>query len=158
MRSTAGCSFDNLDESPPHEFSAALKELAYVLQTSLTISYSYLSRPAGFKLYIPLQLLPMVTWIGTPAFRRTIVELIPSTNVKSVIKLIDIMHTTAYSVFLSKQEAMKRGEDAGKDVTSILRKCTLIYIITLPSFPSSQSEQTPMPLKKIVSPKMRLSL
>lgn len=96
-----------------------------------------------FKLYIPLVLLPMVTWIGTPAFRRTILELIPSTNVKSAIKMVDIMYKTSCNVLRSKQEAMQQGDEAvlnqpgaGKDITSVLGGCIFTCIITLPSFPS----------------------
>ncbi|KAF7974851.1 hypothetical protein HWV62_11087, partial [Athelia sp. TMB] len=98
-QSGIGYSFDNLDEGPPHPYSLAVKSLAF------------------------LPLLPYVSELGTPAFRRALVERIPSEDVQNVRRIVDMMEEVSRDIVHSKQR--NNGDasgqvGAGKDIMSIL--------------------------------------
>jgi hypothetical protein len=77
-------------------------------------------------------LIPIVSKIGTPRFRRAIVDLIPSEVIKRLRDIVDIFHETSVEILESKKEALRKGDKAlaaqigqGKDVISIL--CTISF-------------------------------
>jgi len=112
-RSGLGYSFDNLSEnSVPHRFVGAVKELL-----PLSFKYSFLQS----------RLMPRASKIGTPRFRRAIVDLIPSEAIKRLREIVDIFHDTSVELIESKKEALRKGDQAlaaqigqGKDILSIL--------------------------------------
>lgn len=73
-------------------------------------------------------ILPTIVRIGTPAFRRKVVEWLPLKIVQEAIEVIDIMHEESISIYNSKKTALAEEEEAvvqqsgkGKDILSILR-------------------------------------
>ncbi|KAF7965105.1 hypothetical protein HWV62_45577 [Athelia sp. TMB] len=100
-QSGLGYSFDNLDDGPAHPYSLAIKNFILTL------------------------LLPYVSEVGPPALRRMLLKCIPSANVQSVRRMVDLMDKTSREVILSNQ---RNNEDAsekvagGKDIMSILLK------------------------------------
>ncbi|KAF7969442.1 hypothetical protein HWV62_27339 [Athelia sp. TMB] len=106
-QSGIGYSFDNLDEGPPHPYSLAVKSLV----------------PTVTRLQALLPLLPYVSELGTPAFRRALVERIPSEDVQNVRRIVDMMEEVSRDIVHSKQR--NNGDasgqvGAGKDIMSIL--------------------------------------
>ena len=78
------------------------------------------SRSAMFLVFINLK-------IGTPRFRRAIVDLIPSKTVMRLRDILDIFHETSVEILEPKKEALRKGDQAlaaqighGKDIISIL--------------------------------------
>ena len=70
---------------------------------------------------------PSLSRIGTPKFRRSVVELIPWKAVQDFIKIVDVMYNTSVGIFESKKKALAEGDEAlatqisqGKDIMSIL--------------------------------------
>jgi hypothetical protein len=72
-----------------------------------------------------LPLLPFARTIGSPAFQRFMINIIPSSAFHKIRDMIDIMDSTAEQVVTAKKAAHARGELAGKehdgDIMSILR-------------------------------------
>ena len=71
--------------------------------------------------------LPILVHIGTPAFRRRAVELIPLENVQRMRYISDVLHERSVAIFSEKKAALIRGDDAlngeveeGRDIMSIL--------------------------------------
>ncbi|KAF8798335.1 cytochrome P450 [Phlegmacium glaucopus] len=107
-RSGLGYSFDTLaDDSVPHRFADVSKQL--------------------------IELMPIVTKIGTARFRRAIVNLIPLERVKQIRYIIDVCHETSVEIFESKKKALQEGDEAlaaqigrGKDIISILMRANMV--------------------------------
>ncbi|KAI0359045.1 cytochrome P450 [Trametes cingulata] len=106
-----GYSFDPLTEDVADDFATAVKEFF----------------PQLVKSMIPRLLLPLAIKIGSPAFRRRVVELLPSANVQRLKDISDTMHARSLLIFNEKKEALARGDDAvkhqigeGRDIMSIL--------------------------------------
>lgn len=83
-----------------------------------------------FRLLIPRLFLPFLANLGPPSFRRFLLKLIPSADVKKSIEMSDVMHNTSTKIYQSKKDALAKGDDTvieqvgrGKDVMSILRAC-----------------------------------
>ncbi|KZP32004.1 cytochrome P450 [Athelia psychrophila] len=116
-QSGLGHSFEDLGpESRPSEYAYALKNLS----------------PTIMRLPLSRMLLPYVAGWGTPSFRRTIVKMIPVTDLQNTLKMVDTMHKTSIDIFESKKAALARGDQAmvaqvgrGKDLMSILLKANL---------------------------------
>lgn len=90
------------------------------------------------RLPLSRMLLPYVAGWGTPSFRRTIVKMIPVTDLQNTLKMVDTMHKTSIDIFESKKAALARGDQAmvaqvgrGKDLMSILRACHQAHPICL---------------------------
>ena len=71
--------------------------------------------------------------IGTPRFRRAIVDLIPSESVVRLRDIIDTFRETSVEILEAKKEALRRGDQAlaaqigqGKDIISIL--CAISFL------------------------------
>ncbi|TEB40176.1 cytochrome P450 [Coprinellus micaceus] len=74
-------------------------------------------------------ILPLVHNIGTPRFRRWVVDAIPWEPLREMRDISDIMRSTSEEVIGSKRRAMKQGDETvarqvggGKDIISILVK------------------------------------
>lgn len=85
--------------------------------------------PTIGKLELLLNLLPYVSGFATPAIRGWIIRMVPSKNIQTLIKAIDIMDETSKEVFNHKKMALKKGDEAvvhqigeGNDIISILSR------------------------------------
>ena len=84
--------------------------------------------------------IPIVFKIGTTRFRRAIVDLIPSEQVKRIRDIIDVLHKTSVEIIETKKEALREGDQAlaaqvgrGKDIISILSTIPLTSSATVRS-------------------------
>lgn len=87
-----------------------------------------LDRPVLFRLVIIRRILPYISNLGPPSFRRFIVKLIPSSDVQKMRGMVDVMDNTSIKIFQAKKAAWEKGDEAvveqvgrGKDIMSILR-------------------------------------
>ena len=71
-------------------------------------------------------LLPL-SKVGTPKFRRWIVDSIPHKNLHAVRDIVDVIYNTSVEIFEGKKKALEDGDEAlasqvgrGKDIMSIL--------------------------------------
>ncbi|PPR03959.1 hypothetical protein CVT24_008314 [Panaeolus cyanescens] len=110
-----GHSFDDLTQDhSENEFSYALKLLV----------------PTSFKLiFFRVYLLNTSMKIGSPAFRRMLVNLIPYKPFHIMRDLVDTLHNASYSIYQSKKKALFAGDgevvdqiSEGKDILSILMR------------------------------------
>ncbi|KAF9557442.1 cytochrome P450 [Agrocybe pediades] len=117
-QSGLGYTFDELTEtSQPHRYAQAAKQLI-PSQTENTV--------------VIQTILPYITNIGTPKFRRWIVDHFPSKGVKKMRDIVDVLHETSVEIYESKLTAIKKGDEAlaaqigkGKDIISILLKANM---------------------------------
>ena len=73
------------------------------------------------------RILPYLPDIGTPAFRRKMMEWVPHEGVQRIKAIIDTIHKRSLEIYRSKQRALELGDEAvvkqvgeGKDIMSIL--------------------------------------
>jgi len=86
-------------------------------------------RPVAFKLlFLRMYLTPLVR-LGTPKFRRFIMDLLPWKTLHQLRDITDIMHDISVEIVKSKKRALEDGEEAmagqigkGKDILSILSR------------------------------------
>lgn len=83
--------------------------------------------------------MPMLTRIGTPRFRRWVVERIPSKDVQHLRGIIDTLWRTSTEIIDKKKKALAEGDEAvaaqigrGKDVISILSERAQTFSIFHP--------------------------
>lgn len=88
-----------------------------------------LRSPTNFSLLLPRQFLPLLIKIGSPAFRRFVLELLPFEATKTMLRITNIMDATSRRIFKGKKDALAKGDEAvknqigqGKDIMSILRE------------------------------------
>ncbi|KAI0717428.1 cytochrome P450 [Cerioporus squamosus] len=112
-----GYSFDPLTEDRPDEFANAVKDLF----------------PQLVKTIVPRLLLPYVADLGPAAFRRRVVEVIPSGSIQRLKDISDIMHERSVHIFNEKKAALEKGDDAlkhqvgeGRDIMSILLRANVL--------------------------------
>ncbi|CAK5278811.1 unnamed protein product [Mycena citricolor] len=110
-----GHSFEALEEDrdPNTAFRTALRGLI----------------PTIFSLQIERQILPFILKIGTPGFRRWLVDVTPSRRLHKLRDIVDEMHSTTLAIFESKKKAMLMGDEKvleqvghGRDIVSILMR------------------------------------
>lgn len=65
--------------------------------------------------------------VGSPAFRRFVLKLLPFPDLQKLREIVDLMDKTSVDIFQSKKAAIEKGEEAvlaqigrGKDIMSIL--------------------------------------
>ena len=65
--------------------------------------------------------------IGTPKFRRIIMDILPWKTLHEIRDIVDILHNTTVEIFEAKKKALEEGDEAvtrqigkGKDFMSIL--------------------------------------
>jgi len=98
--------------------------------TLLAVRTKYVFRPAVFKIsFLQMYLAPLVK-LGSPKFRRFILNLIPWKPLHDIRDITDVLHSTAVEIIDSKKRALKDGDEAverqigqGKDILSILSRC-----------------------------------
>lgn len=80
-----------------------------------------------------LLVLPYLSNIGTAAFRRWVIRLIPSKSIQALVEAADIMDESSKKIFDEKKTALKRGDDAvvhqigeGRDILSILSELSYL--------------------------------
>ena len=86
-------------------------------------------RPVIFKMtFLRMYLTPLVR-LGTPKFRRFILDIIPWKTLHQLRDISDVIHNTAVEIVTSKKRALEDGDKAverqigqGKDVLSILSR------------------------------------
>ncbi|KAF7966090.1 hypothetical protein HWV62_40176 [Athelia sp. TMB] len=107
-QSGLGYSFDNLDDGPAHPYSLAIKNFI----------------PTIFRLQSLLLLLPYVSELGPAALRRMVLKFVPSANVQSVRRMVDLMDETSREVLLNQMGDVDVSEKVGggKDIMGILLK------------------------------------
>ncbi|KAJ7488873.1 cytochrome P450 [Mycena latifolia] len=116
-RSGLGYSFDPLTiDCPRNEYAESIKNLMPVLG----------------KMPLVLPLVPFVMKIGTPAFRRWVLDRLPSKALHRVRDMIDLMDNTARDILAGKKAALLRGDfesqeqmETGTDILSILLRSNL---------------------------------
>ncbi|KAF8805234.1 cytochrome P450 [Phlegmacium glaucopus] len=114
-QSGLGYSFDPLTEDGvPHPYSTAAK----------------LFIPTLFKMiFARTYFLSTCLKIGTPKFRRFIMDIFPWKNVHELRDIVDVLHNTSVQIFEEKKKALEEGDEAvtqqigqGKDIMSILMR------------------------------------
>ncbi|KAH7878863.1 cytochrome P450 [Lentinula edodes] len=110
-----GYSFDPMnDEESAHPFSGEMKSL-FPLLTPMMFWFTYV--------------LPLVSNIGPPSFRRYVINILPWKNLHQMRDIADYMYKVATDIFEEKKRALEAGDEAiknqigkGKDVISVLMK------------------------------------
>jgi hypothetical protein len=70
-----------------------------------------------------------VTKLGSPKFRRAIVDLLPWKKLHELRDMVDVMHNTSVEIFEATKRSLEGGADpsrrigGGKDVMSLLCSC-----------------------------------
>ncbi|KAI0768611.1 cytochrome P450 [Trametes elegans] len=112
-----GYSFDPLTEDVADDFAVAVKEFF----------------PQLIRTVIPRMLLPLGLKIGSPAFRRRLVDMLPIPSVQRLKDISDIMHARSVLIYHEKKAALESGDDAvkhqigeGRDIMSILLRENLL--------------------------------
>ncbi|KAG6813897.1 hypothetical protein H0H92_005746 [Tricholoma furcatifolium] len=138
-QSGLGYSFDPLvPDAKPHPFAEAAKAfvsvLTIVMLDSVTNSSSFdIHSPATSKLFFVNQyILPTLIKIGSPQFRRWVLDLLPFKLLHKVRDIIDIWDRTTVEIFEGKKKALREGDEAlakqigqAKDLMSILMKANM---------------------------------
>ncbi|EIW54984.1 cytochrome P450 [Trametes versicolor FP-101664 SS1] len=109
-----GYSFDPLEEDlTPDVYADAIK--AYV--------------PSLYDLSVFRWTLPYLVHIGTPAFRRRVMQWLPMPRLHRLQAVVDTMHRRATEIYREKKARLDKGDEAllqqvgeGKDLMSILLK------------------------------------
>lgn len=101
-----GHSFDPLDSPQNNPYTAAIKELI----------------PTIFSLALLRQFAPFFARLGSPAFRRRLVEWTPNKAVQKVKDISDVMDKTARDILEEKRETLmaEMGLGSQKDIISVL--------------------------------------
>ncbi|KAI0754390.1 cytochrome P450 [Daedaleopsis nitida] len=113
-----GYSFDPLKEDvTPDVYAEAIK--AYV--------------PALYDLSVFRWALPYLSLIGTPAFRRRVLDWIPMKRLHKLKGVVETMHRRAEEIYHEKKALLNKGDEAlllqvgeGKDLMSILLKANTL--------------------------------
>ncbi|KZT70661.1 cytochrome P450 [Daedalea quercina L-15889] len=111
-----GYSFDPLLSAGSNDLAKAIKALF----------------PAVSELGVLRQLTPWLVKLGPACFRRRVVEVLPSKNVKQVVEIVDTMEKTSQEIVETRKALLEKGDQAlagldgaGKDVmTCLLRTNT----------------------------------
>lgn len=92
-------------------------------------------RPTTMQLNILRRIVPYLPDIGSPWFKRKLVEMFPSKNVQKLLYITDLVHEKAVGIYQEKKRMIEQGDEAlkhkvgeGKDLMSILRKSLAITL------------------------------
>ena len=95
--------------------------------TLVVVRTKHIFRPLSFKTRFLQVYLTRLIRIGTPKFRRFILDLIPWKNVHEIRDIANVIQNTAVNIISSKKRAFDDGDEAvarqigqGKDIISIL--------------------------------------
>ncbi|KAJ3823087.1 cytochrome P450 [Lentinula raphanica] len=129
-----GYSFDPLtDEDSAHPYSKVIKELLRVPSTPMKddpqLTQNDFSPTMTRLQFWQFNVLPYISWIGTPSYRRLIVNLLPWRDLHHLRDMVDYMYHVAQTIYEGKKRALEMGDEAvvlqvggGKDVVSVLMK------------------------------------
>ncbi|KAL5482360.1 hypothetical protein ACEPAI_8954 [Sanghuangporus weigelae] len=85
-----------------------------------------------FKTEFPRRFLPWLVKLGPPAFRRKMLECVPSKLIKEFIESIDRLDDYSKSIYEKSKRALEKGDEAllkrigqGKDILSVLLKANM---------------------------------
>ncbi|KAJ2915637.1 hypothetical protein MD484_g4757, partial [Candolleomyces efflorescens] len=118
-QSGLGYSFDSLEEdAPEHPFFTSIQNLGGTIFSG------------------PLAIVRMFCYkfvenIGTPKFRRAVVNLIPWGQLHRARDMVDVMHDTSVEIFEKTKQSLKEGGELssrhgrGKDIMSVLVKANM---------------------------------
>ena len=91
-------------------------------------------RPMQAEVSLLRRLVPYVSDLGPPAFRRWLLDMFPHKGVQKLKSIVDVMHYRSVEIYRSKKEALEKGDEAvaqqigeGRDLMSILRKFMMTY-------------------------------
>jgi hypothetical protein len=92
-----------------------------------------LHRPSVYKLrFVAPFFGPILEKIGTPAFRRFMVDICPWKALHEARDIVDIIHETSLEIYAEKKQALADGDEAvaekygqGKDIMSILMRANM---------------------------------
>jgi len=110
-----GYSFHALDDTKKDSYSETLKRFG----------------PANMSLFLPRQFLPYFVKIGSPKFRRTVLDAVstPWSTLRVLRDSADKLHSISKEIFDTKLAAFEKGDDyvtnqigQGKDILSVLLK------------------------------------
>ena len=113
-----------------------------MFESTLLVSRTkYIFRPVAFKItFLRMYLTPLVK-LGTPKFRRFILNLIPWKPLHQLRDISDVIHNTAVEIVNSKKGALEDGDEAvasqigqGRDILSILSRGSHSSIMHGPHF------------------------
>ena len=78
---------------------------------------------------LPGMLVRYAKWFGPPAFRRRILEKVPSRNVQRLMEIADVLHSRSVLIFNEKKATLHQGGDTvktqigeGWDIMNVLRE------------------------------------
>ena len=84
-------------------------------------------RPTLFPMYILRVLMPQIVKIGSPAFRRWLLEITPYQRLQRLKDITDTLERTVMDILSQKRAALAEGDEAvlrqvgeGKDIMSVL--------------------------------------
>ena len=79
--------------------------------------------------FVSTYFLPTLIRVGSPGFRRFLVNLMPWKSIRELRNISDVLYETSVEIFESKKAALEAGDSAlkqqvgeGKDILSILSK------------------------------------
>ncbi|KAI5118019.1 hypothetical protein M0805_003456 [Coniferiporia weirii] len=111
-----GYTFNALDPNDKNTYSEAIKLVGIT----------------NFRLMFHRQFLPWISNIGSPAFRKKVVQLVPYEATRTLVALVDIMYNTSVDILRGKRRALQEGDEAvqkqigkGKDIMSVLLRANL---------------------------------
>ncbi|OBZ67715.1 hypothetical protein A0H81_12340 [Grifola frondosa] len=111
-----GYSFDPLVRDVPDAFGDAVKSLV----------------PTLFEIAFFRRALPLVPEIGSPAFRRKVLGMLPIKGIQKLLAIVDTIHMRSTEIFVAKKDALLKGDESilqqigeGKDLMSILLKANM---------------------------------
>ena len=86
--------------------------------------------PALFRVSLIRQLAPFISRLGSPAFRRKLVEITPNATVQKIKMMSDVMYDTAKNILRIKKDTFYAHEQTHdpKDIISILRKRVTVFV------------------------------
>ncbi|TEB29194.1 cytochrome P450 [Coprinellus micaceus] len=102
-RAILGYSFDPLDSRVANRYTSAIKELI----------------PTLFSLALVRNFAPFLVKLGPPAFRRWVVERIPSRRVRKVMESSDVMHESARGILDERRAALLSSSRSSSNTTTI---------------------------------------
>ncbi|TFY53271.1 hypothetical protein EVG20_g10195 [Dentipellis fragilis] len=107
-----GYSFDPLDSPSNNPYSKAIRELI----------------PTLFSVSLIRQFAPFIARLGSPSFRRRIVDLTPNGTIQKIKNMSDVMYNTARDILQTKRRGIAEWSYEGpangglRDVVSVLMK------------------------------------
>ncbi len=87
-------------------------------------------------LFLPRQFLPYLIKIGSPKFRRAVVNALPWGALQELTEIVDKLHNISKEIFDDKVTAIEKGDEfvtlqvgQGKDIMSVLRQSPVASFI-----------------------------